>query len=293
MAQINKQTKVATAEAIIAKLDSLAAQCAAFQAQYDQVNDTLYDLLAECLDLYLMTKGNKAEKEVLDLIKAEFAKHGIKIDPYSTVLSLIVRYMFVHEKHSVKRLNAYVRALSCAIQSNQTSATFAAYVKSFGDVDDVVFVQGVKPETQLKRNIHDAQVSTVEDELSTCNALAMVPPSPLVPHVKTGAYTLLIGRTLLSGETEVLSVVPNSSSAMIKQAIAKIADAEIAHAKAVAAANQAQVAESAVEVTDAQVTAPAVEVTQAQVTAPAVEVTQATVQAAFNDDNTLLGNIAA
>jgi len=71
----------------------------------------------------------------------------------------------------------------------------------------------------------------VEADLSDAQVLATVAPSHLVPHVETAVYTLLIGRTLLSGETEVLAVVPKSSSTMIKQAIDKIADAEIEYQK--------------------------------------------------------------
>jgi hypothetical protein len=199
--------------------------------QYDQVNDTLFDLLAECLEVYLTTKGGKAEKNVLDAIKAKFVARSIQIERQPTVLSLIVRYVFIDDKKHVRRINSYVRALSCAIRNGETPATFATYVKGFGGVEEVVFVQGVKPETQVKQDNLKAQVLVVEDTLSNADVLATVPASHLVKPEETGAYTLLIGRTLLSGETEVLAVVPKASEAMIKQAIAKIADAEVDYHK--------------------------------------------------------------
>ena len=227
MTQIDKTTKAATAELVMAKLDDLVIQRQAFQAEYDQVNDTLFDLLAECLEVYLTTKGGKAEKNVLEAIKSDFAARSIEIGRQPTVLSLIVRYVFIDDKKHTRRINSYVRALSYAMQSGASPATFADYVKSFGGIEEVVSTQGVKPATQVKRDTLKAQVSVVQNELSDAPVLAIVPAVPLVKQEETNDYTLLIGRTVLSGETEVLAVVPKATDAMIKQAIAKIADAEI------------------------------------------------------------------
>ena len=243
MTQIDKTTKLATAELVMAKLDDLVIQRQAFQAEYDKVNDTLFGLLSQCLEAYLTTKGGKAEKEVLDAIKKTFTARGIKIEPYTTVLNLIVHYVFDVKN---KRINSYVRVLSCAIQKGETPATFADYVKSFGEIEEVVFKKGAKPETQLKRDIHEAQVLVVEDTLSNTQVLATVAPSHLVKPEETAEYTLLIGRTLLSGETEVLAVVPKASSTMIKQAIAKIADAEIEYAKTAAVQSNTPVTQAPV-----------------------------------------------
>ena len=55
---------------------------------------------------------------------------------------------------------------------------------------------------------------------------AGVPGRPRTAAINVGAlseYTLLIGKMLASGQTQVLSVVPGSSTAMINQAIRKIA----------------------------------------------------------------------
>jgi hypothetical protein len=225
--QIDKTTKAATAQSVMAKLDDLVIQRQAFQVEYDKVNDTLYGLLAQCLDVYLTTKGGKAEKNVLEAIKSDFAARSIEIGRQPTVLSLIVRYVFIDDKKHTRRINSYVRALSYAMQSGASPATFADYVKSFGGIEEVVSTQGVKPATQVKRDTLKAQVSVVQNELPDAQVLATVAPSHLVKPEETGEYTLLIGKTLLSGETEVLAVVPKATDAMIKQAIAKIADAEI------------------------------------------------------------------
>ena len=225
--QIDKTTKAATAQSVMAKLDDLVIQRQAFQAEYDQVNDTLFDLLAQCLEVYLTTKGGKAEKNVLEAIKSDFALREITTERQPTVLSLIVRYVFIDDKKHGRRIQSYVRALSYAIQKGETPATFADYVKSFGGIEEVMSTQGPKPATILKRDTLKAQVSVVQNELSDAQVLATVAASHLVKPEETAEYTLLIGRTLLSGETEVLAVVPKATDAMIKQAIAKIADAEI------------------------------------------------------------------
>jgi hypothetical protein len=87
--QIDKTTKAATAQSVMAKLDDLVIQRQAFQAENDKVNDTLFGLLSQCLESYLTTKGGKAEKEVLDAIKKTFTARGIKLEPYTTVLNLM------------------------------------------------------------------------------------------------------------------------------------------------------------------------------------------------------------
>lgn len=240
MTQIDKTTKAATAQSVMAKLDDLVIQRQAFQVEYDKVNDTLYGLLAQCLEVYLTTKGGKAEKNVLEAIKSDFEARSIEIGRQPTVLSLIVRYVFIDDKKHTRRINSYVRALSYAMQSGASPATFATYVKGFGGIEEVVSTQGVKPATQVKRDTLKAQVSVVQNELPDAQVLATVAPSHLVKPEETGEYTLLIGKTLLSGETEVLAVVPKATDAMIKQAIAKIADAEIEFQKSQSALLAAQ-----------------------------------------------------
>ena len=53
--------------------------------------------------------------------------------------------------------------------------------------------------------------------------LALVPKTALAHPADSAEYTLLIGKMLASGQTQVLSVVPGSTTAMIDQAIRKIA----------------------------------------------------------------------
>lgn len=281
MTQIDKTTKAATAELVMAKLDDLVIQRQAFQAEYDKVNDTLFDLLAQCLEVYLTTKGGKAEKNVLDAIKNDFALRSIEIGRQPTVLSLIVRYVFIDDKKHGRRIQSYVRALSYAMQSGASPATFADYVKSFGGIEEVVSTQGVKPATQVKRDTLKAQVSVIKNELSDAPVLAIVPAVPLVKHAETNDYTLLIGRTVLSGETEVLAVVPKATDAMINQAIAKIADAEI----------EFQKLQLALLASQAPVTTPTPAVTATIAPVPVVaNVIEANVD---TDDTTDLESIAA
>ena len=74
-----------------------------------------------------------------------------------------------------------------------------------------------------------AQVELVKDLLDTQlkNPLAIVPKTLLLDVASTAEYTLLIGKTLANGETQVLNVIPDATSAMIDMAIKKIAQALI------------------------------------------------------------------
>ena len=85
--------------------------------------------------------------------------------------------------------------------------------------------KGITDETIKKRSQLDNKVSEVKQLLvnQLQHPLALVPKTALAHPADSAEYTLLIGKMLASGQTQVLSVVPGSSGAMIEQAIRKIA----------------------------------------------------------------------
>jgi hypothetical protein len=210
--------------ATIQKLDNLSVIRAAWQKDFDETNNQLYSLLAECLDIYNSIKGEPAEKAILDRIKLELTNADFDLKKHSSVISLIVCYVFGKQN---RRLKSYTRAISIALQLDITKDTFAAWVKKFGGIEEVVLKKGLNPEVQEKYNQIKAKTEEVKNVFSNPESQTFFPKSELLDHTDTGEYTLLIGKTLRTGETQVLSVVPNASRSMIDSAIDKIAIAQI------------------------------------------------------------------
>lgn len=212
----------------IVKLDSLVVKRETWEVDYEVSNKGLFDLLAECLETYDLIKGKPSERAVLARIKAVLEDKGLKIAPHSTVLSLIVRYVFGIKKS--KRIDSYHRALTIALKSNVTKDTFAQWVIDFGGIEEVVLEKGVDPEAEEKKEFLQEEKEEVKDMFS--NMLNdpdpfIFPKSDFEDDTETGEYTLLIGKTVRGGSVHVLSVVPNSNSKMITSAIDHIAKAQL------------------------------------------------------------------
>jgi hypothetical protein len=221
--RITANQKHEIASATLVKLDALASRRQIWQRDfYDKTNKGLYTLLSECLGMYYEIKGSSAEKVVLESIKATLEARGISVQSSTPVLTLIVKYVFNAER---RRASAYSRALRVAAKEAISVGDFAEWVAKVGGVDEVASTKGVTDETIKKRGQLDAKVAEVKQLLVSQlqHPLALVPKTALAHPADSAEYTLLIGKMLASGQTQVLSVVPGSSGAMIEQAIRKIA----------------------------------------------------------------------
>jgi hypothetical protein len=221
--RITANQKQEIADATLVKLDALASRRQVWQREfYDKSNKGLYALLSECLGMYYEIKGSSAEKVVLENIKLTLDSRGVKVQASNPVLTLIVKYVFNAER---RRASAYSRALRVAAKGAISVGNFAEWVTKVGGIEEVTRTQGITDETIQKRGQLDAKVIEVKqllvDQLQ--HPLALVPKTALAHPADSAEYTLLIGKMLASGQTQVLSVVPGSTTAMIDQAIRKIA----------------------------------------------------------------------
>jgi hypothetical protein len=221
--RITANQKHEIASATLVKLDALANRRQVWQRDfYDKSNKGLYALLSDCLGMYYEIKGSPAEKIVLESIKVTLEARGTKVQASTPVLTLIVKYVFNAER---RRASSYSRALRVAAKEAVSVANFAEWVAKVGGVEEVASTKGVTDETIKKRGQLDAKVAEVKQLLVSQlqHPLALVPKTALAHPADSAEYTLLIGKMLASGQTQVLSVVPGSSGAMIEQAIRKIA----------------------------------------------------------------------
>jgi hypothetical protein len=221
------QKTLQAAEATFGKITALATQRAIWQVEhFDKTNDGLYKLLSGCLDLYYEIKGSSAEKTILAAMKSSLQEQGVKLQESTPVLTMLVKYVFKAER---RRAYAYSRVLRFAAKEHIAADKFAEWVKNFGGIEEVVSNKGLSDEAILKRSKLDAKVEEVKQLLVSQlqTPLAVVPKTALLSAADTSEYTLLIGKMLANGQTQVLSVVPDPTSAMLDAAIKKIATALI------------------------------------------------------------------
>ena len=229
MTQVKQNTKSAITTSFIAQLDVLAARHTVFQIDYDAVNKTLFELLADCLSLYNKYQAAAdAQESIVKAIKEILIARNMTIGKHVTTLSLIVRYVFNIEN---KRANRYVRALSIAINNKKTAADFADWVEKEGGLDEVVSQKSFTQQTLKNRAVIAYKVTQVKKDLnlSLSQPLAVIPESHFIDLANIPTYTMLLGKTLTDGTTHVLSIVPNTTEKMWTAALDKIAKAEMAY----------------------------------------------------------------
>ena len=221
----NENHNQVVVEGVITKLDMLVKSRTEWQVGYDKTNTNLSYLLGGCLGMFHEIKGTDAEKDILKAMKEIIVSRGGKVKTNTRVINLIVAYVFNAER---QRSFVYARALGMAINNQITSDNFAEWVSGFGGIEEISS-KGATQETLDKQAELATQVEVVKDMLHAQlkTPLAIVPKTPLLDVASTGEYTLLIGKTLANGETQVLNVIPDATSAMIETAIKKIAQALI------------------------------------------------------------------
>lgn len=219
-----KQLKQTASANAIARLNELYAKRANWEGDlFARSNKALYELLTECLNVYLSIKGTGTESAVLADMKTVLAKRGIATKGSSPVLTVIVRYVFNNDR---RRAHSYSRVLRLAVLERVDPEHFPDWVGEQGGIEEVVRTKALSEETLKKRaTLNDFAVQARQLLLDQLNKpLATVAKTGLMGEaVDTGEYTLLIGKTQADGETKVLSVVPNATENMINAAVQSIA----------------------------------------------------------------------
>jgi hypothetical protein len=246
MAKLSAMQKETVVITVINKMNSLSTQRNEWQVQYDRTNTALYALLAECLNIYNEIKGTTAEKEVIAQIKEHLAQRKMQVKAGTSVINLIVRYVFNSDR---RRISSYARVLSVAIKEAITVKEFSGWVNAFGGIEEVARVKGATLETQQKNFELENQITVVHEflDLSLEDPLSIVPRTALNDIAGSGEFTLLIGKTLGNGDTQVLSIVPDTTQAMIDMAIKKIAKGLISLTAQEESSVKQQVRDEAVE----------------------------------------------
>ena len=210
---------------IVSKLDQITSAREEWQTSFDRSNESLYQLLAACLEIYHQIKGKSVEAAVIGSMKSALESRGLPVTARTKILTLIVRYVF---STRYKRAFTYSRALRIAVKAGITSETFAQWVLNSGGIEDVA-ANGATPKTLAKNALLTSKKVEVHQYLANFQPtpFGIVQPDAFIQDAGERDYTLMLAKTDATGQSKVLCSVPNTSEAMIEACITKVAEAMI------------------------------------------------------------------
>lgn len=121
---------------LVGELDVAAQQREEWEAgAYKTSNDQLYAILAKCLDIFVMLKGQDEHKVAQRrLLNERLTAAGITYKDSTPLATKVVRYVFRSER---RRSHSYSRAIIAANEHGKDSMTFAAWVRGEGGIEEV------------------------------------------------------------------------------------------------------------------------------------------------------------
>lgn len=226
--------RVATARAIdhttnnlVAKLDGLSAKCDAWEhGIYQTATDALYELLAECLDIY-QQDFIKATDDVKAALRLELVNRlqsaGIRVFKTTLTMHLLVRYVFKSDR---RRAHVYGYVLRAAVADGIAGWMLPDYIRSAGGVEEIRRKQVVKEETLKAREQLAAAVAWViaEIEQNSVSPLGVI-DAPTGEDFKD--FCVVLGKPRGDGTIALVSVLSDVSESMLKQFTEKVAKVRV------------------------------------------------------------------
>jgi hypothetical protein len=220
---------IAVAESIVQSLDALSlARDNWEQTAFKKANEGLYDLLAQCLDVFetKFIKGTKDDQKTLrsELI-ARLSEMKIKTQKNSPTLTLFVRFVFCSDR---KRAHGYSYVLNAAISHEITAAKLPEWIVSEGGIEQIKRKMVQSDEAKDRQAKRKQAKDTAEQLIAEAhvNPLATVAVEGFIPNQRN--IMLAVGDA--SGNfnvTYVLTEVSDSLyNALLKQAAKKIVEAD-------------------------------------------------------------------
>lgn len=234
---MSKQTKTFTpsalntafATSIVQSLDALSiARDNWEQTAFKKANEGLYDLLAQCLDVF-NSNFIEAKKDDQRALRSELISRlnekNIKTQKNSTVLGMFVRFVFCSDR---KRAHGYSNVLSAAISHGINAAQLPAWITEQGGIEEIKR-NAVKSVEAIERKAKRELAKDTAEQL-----IAEAHVNPLVTVAVDGFVAQPRNIMLAVGDasgnfnvTYVLTEVSDSLyNALLKQAAKKIVEAD-------------------------------------------------------------------
>jgi hypothetical protein len=215
----------AFANTIVQSLDGLAEQRKKWErTEYKKANKGLYDLLAECLQVYT-DEFLKAVPDNRKTLRNELASRlkadDIKVQKNTTTLTMFVRYVFGSDR---KRAHGYTYVLMAALSQDVAASELANYIVEQGGVEEIKRKMVISQEAQAKRAARDAAKGEVKGEIeqAVTSPLATVALNGL-----TGKYAVLLGKPAPDGTVSVVGVLSDADEVLINALLARMAKVRI------------------------------------------------------------------
>jgi hypothetical protein len=218
---------IAFANSIVQSLDALSLARENWeQTAFKKANEGLYDLLAQCLDVF-QSKFVNAKKEDQKTLRSELicrlSELKIKTQINSPTLNLFVRFVFCSDR---KRAHGYSYVLNAAISHEITAANLPTWIANEGGIEQIKRNEVKSDEAKARKLKRDAAKESAEQLIveAQINPLATVSVDGFMPNKRN--IMLAVGD--VNGKFNVTYVLTEVSdglyNALLKQAAKQIVE---------------------------------------------------------------------
>lgn len=238
MTKLGQAVKVPTfdtitfVESAVSSLDALVSRRKEWEAtDYKKANETLYLLLADCLEIYLTRflneMSNSNQKALRTELTARLKEAGIKVQSNSQTLTMLVRFVFGSDR---KRAHGYTYVLKAAIAMQVSPKDLPRFITAQGGVEEIKRVVAATEETLAKREQRLQALNSVKvnAENAETNPLTSAALSAAESY---GQYAVLIAKPTECGLMNVVAVLRNAEASVIESLFKRIAREEAELAK--------------------------------------------------------------
>ena len=216
---------IAVAEGIVQSLDALSLARENWeQTAFKKANEGLYDLLAQCLDVFekkFVTGSKDDQKTLRSELISRLKGMNVKTQINSPTLNLFVRFVFCSDR---KRAHGYSYVLNAAISHEVKAAQLPEWIISEGGIEEIKRKM-VQSEESKERQAKRKQAKDTAEQLiaeAHVNPLATVTVDGFIPNQRN----IMLAVADVNGNfnvTYVLTEVSDSLyNALLKQAAKQI-----------------------------------------------------------------------
>lgn len=127
-------------------------------------NDVLYQLLDDCLKLYIQVKGNT---KLIKALNADLKARGISYNAGASLATRIARAVF--GKDCEQRAYAYARVISIAAEDKEKTASMNEYIVSNGGIEEI---RRKTEDGESPAKVREKRLELATDEFETSQAIA-------------------------------------------------------------------------------------------------------------------------
>jgi hypothetical protein len=194
---------------------------------YAKSNDSLYDLLAKCLELFndrFLTAGDEDRKALRNELGALLKTDGIKVQRNTTTLTMFIRFVFGNDR---KRAHNYAYVLKAAISYEITAPKLKGFILENGGIEEIKRKMVVSEEAKANKQKREDEFGLVKAkaELAEISPLATV-KYDLVNN-STG-FAVLIVKPSTKGNSNVVAVLENAKEDLVDALFKRIAKDSLA-----------------------------------------------------------------